>query len=132
MDSGHQTLKSFALVLAKKVNKGVVMDKQLDKDREDKKGHLSGALVGAEDLFQVSKCTIMHFLWCEIMIELNDMIFRTGGSEPAADLSHGLVHGGEGDHHQHVLHRHHLHHNPRSVQDVLLKRNEKLNIKTEM
>ena len=73
MDSGHQTLKSFALVLAKKVNKGVVVDKQLDKDREDKKGHLSGALVGAEDLFQVSQYSIMHFLWREVMMKFNNI-----------------------------------------------------------
>ena len=49
------------------------MDKQLDKDREDKNGHLSGALVGAEDLFQVSQYSIMHFLWREVMMKLNNI-----------------------------------------------------------
>ena len=58
MDSGHQNLKSFALALSKKVNKGVeVVDTQLDDTiGMDKKRDLSDTLVGVGDLVQVSFC----------------------------------------------------------------------------
>ena len=58
MDSGHQNLKSFALALSKKFNKGVeVMDTQLDDTLGmDKKRDLSDTLVGVGDLVQVSFC----------------------------------------------------------------------------
>ena len=58
MDSGHQNLKSFALALSKKVNKGVeVMDTQLDDTiGMDKKRDLSDSLFGVGDLLEVSFC----------------------------------------------------------------------------
>ena len=58
MDSGHENLKSFALALSKKVNKGVeVMEEHLDDTiGMDKKKDLSDTLFGVGDLLQVSFC----------------------------------------------------------------------------